>query len=153
VLFGKADLLEAMDIYLKGGSTVDEVTTNGYILKNSPWKFEAGTPAIESVVGLGGAINFLLGIGMDKVQNQCHKLAMFTQKELQLKLPEVIVLGDYSARSSGHFSLNIKGVSSHLLARGLSYRYGICARSGFHCAQFAPTIECATVIKAIIWTL
>jgi cysteine desulfurase/selenocysteine lyase len=135
VLFGKAHLLEEMDLFLKGGSTIEEVTTSGFVVKNAPWKFEAGTPAIESVVGLGAAINFLLEIGMDNVQRKFKQLSLFTEKEIQLKIPQAVILGASQERSSGPYSFYINGMSSHLLARGLSDRYGICVRSGFHCAQ------------------
>jgi len=135
VLFGKARLLEDMGLFIKGGSTIEEVTLSGFIVKNAPWKFEAGTPAIESVVGLGAAINFLLEIGMEEVERHFKQLSIFTEKEIKLKLPEAVILGDTGARSGGPYSFNCGGMSPHLLARGLSDRYGICVRSGFHCAQ------------------
>jgi len=135
VLFGKACLLEEMALFLKGGSTIEEVTLNSASVKNAPWKFEAGTPAIESVIGLGVAINFLLEIGMDEIEARFHELSRFTYNEIQLKLPQASILGLQSSLSSGPYSISINGISSHLLARGLSDRYGICARSGYHCAQ------------------
>jgi len=135
VLFGRSQLLEEMGLFLKGGSTIEEVTSSGFVVKNAPWKFEAGTPAIESVVGLGVAINLLLEIGMGAVQRKFEQLSQFTEKEIRLKLPEAVILGDTGSRSGGPYSFNCAGMSSHLLARGLSDRYGICVRSGFHCAQ------------------
>lgn len=135
VLFGKAELLENMSLFLKGGSTIEAVSSEGVIVKNAPWKFEAGTPAIESVIGLGAAIQFLLEIGMDKVEEKFKRLSKFTEAEINKKLPNALVMGVKGEYSSGPYSINIAGVSSHLLARGLSDRYGICARSGYHCAQ------------------
>jgi len=135
VLFGKAELLEAMGMFLKGGSTIEDVTSNGVTLKNAPWKFEAGTPAIESVVGLGAAVDFLLKIGMDKVTEKFQRLAKFTENEIKSKLPNARILGLAGDASGGPYSINIKGVSPHVIARGLSDRHGICVRSGFHCAQ------------------
>ena len=135
VLFGKAELLENMSLFLKGGSTIESVSSEGVIVKNAPWKFEAGTPAIESVIGLGAAIQFLLEIGMDKVEEKFKRLSKFTEAEINKKLPNAIVMGVQGEYSSGPYSINIAGVSSHLLARGLSDRYGICVRSGYHCAQ------------------
>jgi len=135
VLFGKAELLNEMGMFLKGGSTIEEVTTTKVTLKNAPWKFEAGTPAIESVVGLGAAVNFLLKIGMDKVSDKFQRLAKFTKNEIKTKLPDARILGLDGDTSGGPYSINIKGISPHVIARGLSDRYGICVRSGFHCAQ------------------
>lgn len=135
VLYGKVELLENMSLFLKGGSTIEAVSSEGVIVKNAPWKFEAGTPAIESVIGLGAAIQFLLEIGMDKVEEKFKRLSKFTEAEINKKLPNALVMGVKGEYSSGPYSINIAGVSSHLLARGLSDRYGICARSGYHCAQ------------------
>lgn len=136
VLFGKAELLEEMDLFLKGGSTIEKVSADGtYIPKNAPWKFEAGTPAIESVVGLSKAITFLMNIGMDEVHASFTQLSQFALQEIQNKLPAGCIVGAVDKTSGGPFSLNFKGLSPHTLARGLSDRYGICVRSGFHCAQ------------------
>lgn len=135
VLFGKADLLEQMDLYLQGGSTIEEVTLEGYKEKNAPWKFEAGTPAIESVVGLNDAIRFLLNIGMENVHKHFSLLSRHTALEIANKLPADCVMGGLTENKLGPFSLIYKGISPHAIARGLSDRYGVCVRSGFHCAQ------------------
>lgn len=135
VLFGKADLLESMDLYLKGGSTIEEVNFDGYQVKNAPWKFEAGTPAIECVVGLRAAITFLLGVGMDSVHEHFMDLSAHTAAEIAAKLPADCVMGGLPEGKKGPFSITYKGISPHAIARGLSDRYGICIRSGFHCAQ------------------
>lgn len=135
VLFGKANLLEQMGLYLKGGSTIEEVSLTGYQEKNAPWKFEAGTPAIESVVGLSAAIGFLMNLGMDNVHQHFSHLSAHAAAEISSKLPPDCVLGGLGKDKKGPFSLVYKGISPHAIARGLSDRYGICVRSGFHCAQ------------------
>jgi cysteine desulfurase/selenocysteine lyase len=134
VLFGKAELLEEMDYWLHGGSTVESVTEHSVEAKSAPWKFEAGTPAIESVVGLQAALSFLLEIGMDNIESHFQSLSKFTNVCLNENLPMVNVIGGQN-KQQGPFSLTIPGVSPHIIARGLSDRYGICLRSGFHCAQ------------------
>jgi cysteine desulfurase/selenocysteine lyase len=134
VLFGKAELLEEMDYWLHGGSTVESVTEHSVEAKNAPWKFEAGTPAIESVVGLQAAVSFLLELGMDNVESHFQSLSAYTSATLSEHLPMVNVLGG-SGKSQGPFCLTLPGISPHIIARGLSERYGICLRSGFHCAQ------------------
>jgi len=134
VLFGKAELLEEMDYWLHGGSTVESVTQHSIEAKNSPWKFEAGTPAIESVVGLQAAVLFLLDLGMDNVESHFKSLSEYTSICLRENLPLVNVIGGKD-KLQGPFSLTSPGISPHIVARGLSDRYGICLRSGFHCAQ------------------
>jgi cysteine desulfurase/selenocysteine lyase len=134
VLFGKAELLEEMDYWLHGGSTVESVTKQSIEAKNAPWKFEAGTPAIESVVGLQAALSFLLELGMDNVESHFKSLSNFANVCLSDNLPLVNVIGGKN-KQQGPFSLTIPGISPHIVARGLSDRYGICLRSGFHCAQ------------------
>ncbi|GAA6204823.1 cysteine desulfurase [Thalassotalea sp. SU-HH00458] len=134
VLFGKAELLEEMDYWLLGGATVESVTQHVIEAKNAPWKFEAGTPAIESVIGLQAALIFLLELGMDKVEAHFTALSDFTRICLSDNLPLVNIIGG-AKMQQGPFSLTVPGISPHIITRGLSDRYGICLRSGFHCAQ------------------
>jgi cysteine desulfurase/selenocysteine lyase len=133
VLFGKAECLESMDLWLKGGSTIESIENGIVSLKNAPWKFEAGTPPIESVVGLKAAILYLMELDIENINEYQSALSRFTQDRLNTILPEAFVLGgnNYSAP----FSFNISGIAPHLVARGLSDRHSICIRSGYHCAQ------------------
>lgn len=134
VLYGKAELLEEMDFWLYGGSTVESVTSQKVEAKNSPWKFEAGTPAIECVIGLQAAISFLFDIGMDRVEAHFNALSKYTSQCIKENILNVDVIGGVD-KKHGPFSLVFPGISPHVIARGLSDRYGICVRSGFHCAQ------------------
>ena len=135
VLYGKAELLEQMEMQLLGGSTIEEVHLQGFVPKNAPWKFEAGTPAIESVVALGTAIEYLLDLGMDNVQQRFLELSEHTFSTIDRELSTDLLLGSKTKNRSGPFSLSFKGISPHVIARGLSDRHGICVRSGYHCAQ------------------
>ncbi len=135
VLFGKAEPLEQLRHVLHGGSTVEEVHIDSHIDKKAPWKFEAGTPAIESVVGLSAALGFLLDTGMDVIEEHFAQLSAHARQEIAARLPANSIVGSDDAQASGPFSLFYPGISPHIIARGLSDRYGICLRSGFHCAQ------------------
>ncbi len=135
VLYGKAERLAELDWYLRGGQTVDQVHINSVVPKPPPWKFEAGTPPIEAAVGLAAAINFLESIGMDNIQKNQHALVQYALRKIKEKLPQIGILGPADERRIGPVSLQIQGLSPHVIARSLSDGYGICVRSGYHCAQ------------------
>jgi cysteine desulfurase/selenocysteine lyase len=136
VLYGKAERLAELDWYLHGGGTVEEVRSGVPQAKQSPWRFEAGTPAIEAAIGLGAAADYLQAVGLEKVEAHCRELANITRNRLR-SFPGVSVLGDHRAGdgSSGPVSFSVTGILSHMLARTLSDAWGICVRSGYHCAQ------------------
>ncbi len=135
VLYGKAEHLARLTPYHRGGAAVDEVHMDRIVPKSPPWKFEAGTPAIEAVVGLGKAIDFLSELGMESVDNHHQNLTLYALGQIKKTLPGARILGPDDHTRSGPVSMTFPGISSHNLARGLSNGYSICARSGFHCAQ------------------
>ncbi len=122
--------------YLLGGGTVEEVVSGVPKAKQAPWRFEAGTPAIEAVVGLGAAVDYLQTIGLECVETHCRLLRESARTRLR-ELPGVRLLGEVDARGAptGPISFTIGGVPAHLLARAMSDAWGICVRSGYHCAQ------------------
>src|SRR5690606_37221714 len=67
VLYGKRELLEQMPPFLGGGDMIRRVTYEGFVPADLPWKFEAGTPRIAEAIGLGAAVDYLTGLGMDAV--------------------------------------------------------------------------------------
>jgi cysteine desulfurase / selenocysteine lyase len=127
VLYGKAERLAEIEWYLLGGGTVEEVASGVPKAKQAPWRFEAGTPAIEATVGLGAAVDYLQCIGLDNVEVHCRQLRDAAYSRLR-SIPGVRVLGDQSAcrASIGPISFTVTGVLSHMLARGLSDAWGIC---------------------------
>ncbi|MGJ8682226.1 aminotransferase class V-fold PLP-dependent enzyme [Paraglaciecola sp.] len=135
VLYGKIELLEQMDMFHKGGSTIESIDGGQVQLKNAPWKFEAGTPAVESVVGLSAALEFLMDTDMDRVNDIFNHLSEYTYKKLTENFSEEYLISQKGSVKHGPFSLCFNGISPHIIARGLSDRYSICTRSGFHCAQ------------------
>jgi cysteine desulfurase/selenocysteine lyase len=133
VLFGKAERLAELDWYLQGGGTVEEVAAAGPKARQAPWRFEAGTPAIEGAIGLGAAVDYLQAIGLEEVEAHCRHLHRLARTRLQT-VRGVRLLGETTG-ASGPISFTLTNVLSHMVARALSDAWGICARSGYHCAQ------------------
>ena len=136
VLYGKAERLAELDWYLRGGGTVEEVAAGVPKARQAPWRFEAGTPAIEATIGFGAAVDYLQAIGLERVEAHCRLLREDARRRLQT-FPGVRLLGDRGAAEerTGPLSFTVVGVLSHMVARALSDAWGICIRSGYHCAQ------------------
>lgn len=132
VLYGKYSLLSQMDAFITGGgmnTTFDMCGNIGY--QYPPTKFEAGTPAIAEIIGLGAAIDFLESIGMDEIEKRERELKEYAIK----KLKEVDIVKLYNASSkSGIITFNIDGVFAQDTG-SLMNSYGIAVRSGLHCAK------------------
>ena len=132
VLVGRKDLLEQMEPLCYGGGMNSYFEDDGsYELKKVPVRFEAGTPPIAEVIGLGEAIKYLQGIGMDKI----HKYEVKLRKYLIDKLSNVSNVIIYNKDSnSGIVAINIDGVFSQDVSVYLNH-YKICVRAGNHCAK------------------
>jgi len=135
VLYGKAEHLARLDWYLRGGQTVEQVHVDNIVPKQPPWKFEAGTPPIEAAAGLGAAIGFLQSVGMESIEKHLDVLTQHAIKSVGEKVPQAGFFGPSNGSRRGPVSLQLEGVSPHVVARALSDGYGICLRSGYHCAQ------------------
>jgi cysteine desulfurase/selenocysteine lyase len=135
VLFGKLDLLEQMEPFLKGGDMNKEVHRGSYVPADLPTKFEAGTPNIEGAIGLGAAVDYLETIGMENVKAHCHDLTAFALQELAA-IDKIRIFGPLDTkRRSSSVTFELAGLEAHGLAKMLSQRYAIMVRSGYHCAQ------------------
>jgi cysteine desulfurase/selenocysteine lyase len=134
ILYGKAERLAELDWYLRGGGTIERIEQGVPVSKQAPWRFEAGTPPIEAVVGLGAAVVYLQQIGLERIEAHNRVLRRMALKRLQA-LPGMNILGPREDASAGPLSFTLDGTSAHVVARSLSDGYGICIRSGFHCAQ------------------
>ncbi|MFJ7745230.1 cysteine desulfurase [Peribacillus sp. NPDC097295] len=134
VLYGKKELLEKMEPIEFGGEMIDFVGLYESTWKELPWKFEAGTPIIAGAIGLGAAIDFLEGIGMDQIEQHEHKLAAYAIE----RLSEVEGLTIYGTKDpekrAGVVTFNINDVHPHDVATVLDAD-GIAVRAGHHCAQ------------------
>ncbi|MCR5506690.1 MAG: SufS family cysteine desulfurase [bacterium] len=131
ILYGKKELLDVMPPYQLGGDMVESVSLDKVIFKQAPSKFEAGTPPITEVVGLGSAIDFLENIGMEKIEDYSLKLTQYLQSEL-LKISGVRILS--SKKSNAIVSFVVDGVSSFDIGVMLGQK-GVCVRVGKHCAE------------------
>ena len=132
VLIGRKSLLEEMDPFLGGGEMINKVTLNSSTWNDVPWKFEAGTPNIAQVIGLGAAIDFLNDIGLNKVQGHEEKLLQYGLESLST-IDGIILYGSPKNRGAV-IPFNVKDIHSHDLAKFLDTD-NICIRAGHHCAQ------------------
>jgi cysteine desulfurase / selenocysteine lyase len=137
-LFGRRELLEAMPPFLGGGEMIREVRLERSKWNELPWKFEAGTMAIAEAVGLGAAVEYLEGLGLDAVFAHDRELAAYTLERLQ-EVPDVRVLGpplgDAEApRRAGVVAFTLAGVHPHDVATVLDDA-GVCVRAGHHCCM------------------
>lgn len=134
VLWGKKELLNAMDPYQYGGEMITAVYRDHAEYKETPHKFEAGTPHIAGVIGLGAAVEYLSNLKMDAVRFHEKELIGYALEEAK-KLPYLHVVGptDVEIRG-GIFAFTIDGVHPHDIAQVLNEN-NICVRAGNHCAM------------------
>ena len=132
VLYGKAKLLEAMPPYQGGGDMISSVTFEKTIYNVIPQKFEAGTPNIAGVVGLGAAIDYLNGIGLDNIAAYEEELLDYATVAIS-KIPGVRIIGTAEKKASV-ISFVIDGIHPHDVGTVLDQE-GIAVRTGHHCAQ------------------
>jgi cysteine desulfurase / selenocysteine lyase len=132
ILYGKKRLLEAMPPYQGGGDMISSVTFEKTTYNSLPHKFEAGTPDISGVIGLGAAIEYLTRIGLDNVAAHEHDLLAYATERISL-LPGVRVIGTAKAKAAV-LSFVLDGIHPHDIGTILD-REGIAVRTGHHCAQ------------------
>ena len=132
VLIGRRSLLEEMDPFLTGGEMINNVTLNESTWNDVPWKFEAGTPNIAQVIGLGAAIDFLIEVGLDKIQQHEEQLLHYGLEELS-KIEGITLYGNPPERGAV-IPFNVNDIHPHDLAKFLDTDK-ICIRAGHHCAQ------------------
>ncbi len=133
VLYGKADLLEAMPPFLGGGDMIREVKLRSFRPNSLPYKFEAGTPAIAEAVGFGAAVDYLSAIGMDAIAAHEHEITEYALERLE-EIPGIKVFGPSADKKGGVAAFTLEGVHPHDVAQILD-RDGIAIRAGHHCAQ------------------
>jgi len=132
VVYGKAELLEKMNPFQGGGDMIKSVTFEKTIFADLPNKFEAGTPAIASQIGLGAAIDYLNIIGREKAAAYEHELLRYATERLS-SIEGVRVIGTAREKLSV-LSFTIDGVHPHDIGTILDQQ-GIAVRAGHHCAQ------------------
>jgi cysteine desulfurase/selenocysteine lyase len=134
VLHGRRELLEAMPPFLGGGHMIASVSLEGSRWAQPPTRFEAGTSNIAEAIGLGAAVDFLQGIGMDAVREHESDLAAYAIERLTA-VPGLEIQGPADAADRGALvSFTVDGVHPHDVAEILGSQ-GVCVRAGHHCAQ------------------
>jgi len=134
-LYGRSELLEAMEPFLYGGDMIETVTLEKTTWNELPWKYEAGTPNIAGAVGLGAAVDYLTGLGMERIIAHERELLNYAFEVLS-DFPWIEIYGPKckDVESVGVISFNIKGVHPHDVA-GILDEEGIAVRSGHNCTQ------------------
>jgi len=133
ILYGRRELLEAMDPFMAGGDMIKTVRIEGTTYHDLPWKFEAGTQAIAEVIGLGAAVDYLTDLGMDAVR--AHELEITEYAyEAMSDVEGLTLYGPPPSRRAGVVSFSLEGIHPHDLAT-IADRDQVCLRAGHHCAM------------------
>ncbi len=135
-LYGNMEVLKTMPPYVTGGDMIRHVTLEKTLYADPPNRFEAGTPPISQVIGLGEAIDYLNDIGMDKIAEYEHSLLEYGTRVLQ-EIEGLRLIGT-AARKASILSFYAEQFHPHDMVTLLD-QDGIAARGGHHCAQ--PTMQ------------
>jgi cysteine desulfurase/selenocysteine lyase len=136
VLYGKEALLDAMPPYKGGGDMILEVSFSGTTFNELPYKFEAGTPNISGVIGLGAAAQYLEDIGMESVESWESELSDYMTEQLS-SIEDMRLIGT-AANKAGVQSFLLGDIHPHDLGTILDHQ-GVAIRTGHHCAM--PVME------------
>ncbi|MBD21051.1 MAG: cysteine desulfurase CsdA [Rhodospirillaceae bacterium] len=132
ILYGKEKLLEAMPPYQGGGEMIDVVTFDKTTYADLPFKFEAGTPHIAGVIGMGAAVNYITAVGLDNIA--AHENDILKYGTNKLKGIDSLEIVGQAPEKAAILSFNLTGVHPHDVGTILD-REGIAVRTGHHCAQ------------------
>jgi cysteine desulfurase/selenocysteine lyase len=132
VLYGKSALLDAMPPYQGGGDMISSVTFEKTTYNKLPYKFEAGTPDIAGVIGLGAAITYVHEIGIHNIAAHEHDLLTYAT-EVVSAIPGLRLIGT-AKEKAGVLSFVLEGIHPHDIGTILDQE-GIAIRTGHHCSQ------------------
>jgi len=133
ILYGRRELLEAMDPFMAGGDMIRTVRIEGTTYHDLPWRFEAGTQAIAEVIGLGAAVDYLTGLGMEAVRAHELEITEYAYEALS-DIDGLTMYGPPPSRRAGVISFALEGIHPHDLAT-IADRDQVCLRAGHHCAM------------------
>ena len=134
VLWGRAELLEAMGPFLGGGSMIREVFLDRSTWNELPWKFEAGTPDVADVIALTAAVDYLESVGMDAIRRHEMDIASYAIRALT-DLDGVRIYGPQDpSRRGGVVAFNYLDIHPHDIGTIVD-REGVAIRAGHHCCQ------------------
>jgi cysteine desulfurase/selenocysteine lyase len=132
VLYGKLDLLKSMPPYQGGGDMIYHVSFEKTVYAEPPGKFEAGTPNIAGVVGLKAALDYVNGVGLDRIAAHEHELTVYATGALE-EIPGIRLIGT-APHKCGVVSFLLGSIHPHDLGTILDTE-GVAIRAGHHCAQ------------------
>ena len=132
-LWGRSELLNAMEPFLMGGHMIRKVTAEETTWAELPAKFEAGTSPVAEAVGLGAAIDYLEAVGLDAIERHEHVLAGYAL-DLLGEIPGLTLYGPPADRRAGIVSFNVDGIHPHDVAQILD-QDAIAIRAAHHCCQ------------------
>ncbi len=144
VLYGKREWLERMPPYQGGGEMIRDVGEGAITYNDPPHRFEAGTPAIVEVIGLGAALRFMMDLGRDRIQ--AHEAALSAYAHERLGAMNSLRIIGRARGKGGIISFEMKGAHAHDVATVID-RQGVAVRAGTHCAmpllnRFGATSTC-----------
>lgn len=132
VLYGKSELLDSMPPYQGGGDMIASVTFEKTVYNRLPHRFEAGTPNIAGVIGLGAALEYVNAIGLENIAAREHQLLTYANAALS-SIPGLRLIGTARDKAAV-LSFVLEGVHPHDIGTILD-QAGIAIRTGHHCAQ------------------
>jgi cysteine desulfurase / selenocysteine lyase len=132
-LWGRTELLDAMEPFLMGGHMIRQVRFENTTWGELPHKFEAGTAPAAEAVGLGAAIDYLTAVGLDAIAEHEHALAAYALDALS-QVEGITLYGPPADRRAGIVSFNVEGIHPHDVAQVLDSE-GVAIRAGHHCCQ------------------
>ena len=133
VLYMRNEMMDKVEPLTVGGGAIEDVDIDWCKLNKSSKRYEAGTPPIAEVIGLGAAVDYLRGLGMDNIEEYEKKLTRQMYEEFR-EIPKVEIYGPESENKIGIMPFNIGTVNSHDVALALDVTANIMTRSGHHCA-------------------
>jgi cysteine desulfurase/selenocysteine lyase len=136
ILYGKAELLEAMPPYQGGGDMISSVTFEKTLYNRLPYKFEAGTPHVSGAIGLGAALDYVNSVSLDRIARHEKEVLAYGTRRL-LEIPGLRLIGT-AKEKEGILSFVLEGIHPHDVGTILDQE-GIAIRTGHHCAQ--PLME------------
>lgn len=132
VLYGRAELLDAMPPYQGGGDMIKSVTFEKTLYNDLPYKFEAGTPHIAGAIGLGAAIDYVEGFGLETIATREHALLDYATTVLSA-IPGLRIIGTAREKAS-LISFVLDGIHAHDVGTILDHE-GVAIRAGHHCTM------------------
>lgn len=133
VLYGKAELLEAMPPYMGGGEMIAKVTFEKTTYNELPFKYEAGTPDYVGSVALATALDYVESLGLEAIAEHEHQLLSYASERLTSEFPSAFILGTASNKA-GVLSFGIGNIHPFDLGTLLD-QLGVAIRTGHHCAE------------------